>query len=614
MRGMLPCKCADAEGGTRKRARAAGAGSLFRLLALLSGGMVCAVFGAAPGPASASALRLQHEHAHGNAQWLGQGVLMGAYQDAEPDVNKLQGQVAEVEWVLRAAPVVNRTVSVAGDLAHMASAIARDCSAALREEGAQIARNASAAAQAALDSRPPAAGDTKGDATSEGLRAAKESLEANLASLEAAWKAHCERAAAPANSLQSSVPLASSGNSTNGNGTTISDNAVFHYVIASLGALVGLLLIFFPPRYGRWSNAMLVFYAYGIIGFAIAWYSFQMPAVYASDSEQWWKDELACYAIGVACGLLFLLPVFLLPLDGPASALLVGFGMGVVLGIQANTAGLFQLASSPPWFTLVCACAGGAFVVGTSFLIVASASSRSRQAVVFAHCWVGAYLFIKLIGIAVGDYPNEYDLQAPAQAKFLPPQSWNYYAYLALYDCSGSAGISLPVVCLRPWCVRPCHGRGSGRVPAPTRTLAESLGWLTGGGQRRRCRGQSRDIRKCVWSCGWREHASAQGRCARWHRPAAAWPGRPARIRRHAQPWSGHGVVHFWLTTRFGILLYKIKNLSLDRLHPSASSMGHTVPHHYNTYNTHEQHNCQQDNAGNVRECLGPSASVCERC
>jgi len=187
---------------------------------------------------------------------------------------------------------------------------------------------------------------------------------------------------------------------------------ILDYVTGSIGGAVGIVLLFGGVKIPKVSSFLTVFYGVGFIGFSIVWFSI------ANVSFDGWVGPYAC---AYGCALVLGLPVAVLTVPklagSPYTVTLLGGIAVMVLGVMMNTAGLFQYATEPcVTFTIV---SGTGFAVGCLLYGVLTIfySAERRYLAIAVFSFVGAYLFIKMIGIATGKYPSEWEnLQQSATA------------------------------------------------------------------------------------------------------------------------------------------------------------------------------------------------------
>ena len=202
---------------------------------------------------------------------------------------------------------------------------------------------------------------------------------------------------------------------------------------AILGGLLGLILMVFPST-GRFESSTVLFvisaaWIYGYCAYLAAWYGFQMDSATLWMGSSWWRDYYACYLIGLAgwfLGLCFF-PLIVNPMtEHPwIVGIFAGFSMGGLFGIELNTLYIWYIgyqANLPNYFTLSCCIACGAGLFALIFSLWYAFAPFKRLLQHLTAIWLGSYLFIKMIGILVGNYPNEFLM--------FPPLQWETFVYI----------------------------------------------------------------------------------------------------------------------------------------------------------------------------------------
>lgn len=206
-------------------------------------------------------------------------------------------------------------------------------------------------------------------------------------------------------------------------------NQTFEYILAAFAGLSGLLLLVLPPSRAYFPSVFCIFYGFGLIFYTVAFYGFDMTDMNSWSDDSWESTEFAVYGSAGLGGLIgALAPILLFPTHGMVVAL-IGGCFGVVFGIQTNNLGVYLLSNDPVYYTLSLAMGGGFILFGFIYSIIALVRKESgpRQcANDFAYCWVGSYLFIKMIGIFAGSYPNELTLSYLAA-----PVTQQIYLYMS---------------------------------------------------------------------------------------------------------------------------------------------------------------------------------------
>jgi len=158
-----------------------------------------------------------------------------------------------------------------------------------------------------------------------------------------------------------------------------------------------------------------------------SWYGFNMEEASLWTTSSWWRDYYAIYLIGLGVWLIFMCftgMTYRLMMSHPwLLGIWSGIAFGGVLGVEVNTIGVWTLgyhANLPQYFTLACCMGVGAGLFAFTFALWSF--SPSLALVHITSIWVGAYLFIKMIGVLVGSYPNEFDM--------VPPIQWQTYVYI----------------------------------------------------------------------------------------------------------------------------------------------------------------------------------------
>ncbi len=229
----------------------------------------------------------------------------------------------------------------------------------------------------------------------------------------------------------------------------MSPNLVLMYVLASLSGTMGLVLLMIPPSLGYYSNIMCVFYSFGMIAYGFGFYGFDMTSTIGYTQESYERVEFAVYAIGALGGTFFAIIPILYSQTHMLTLTFVGASIGAVLGIQANTLGLYTLSSDPVYFTIALAISGGVFVFGMVWLLIAMCKKEfgpRQTANTFAQCWIGSYLFVKMIGVIVGTYPNEYTLSTASQQDEL-----NTALYIGFMIFIAILAFIIQYCCYRPY-------------------------------------------------------------------------------------------------------------------------------------------------------------------
>jgi hypothetical protein len=208
---------------------------------------------------------------------------------------------------------------------------------------------------------------------------------------------------------------------------------VANIVLASLGGTLGLILMVMHPLPKGWGTAIIFIvassYIFGYAAFMATWYAFDMSEASAWIGGTWWRNYYSVYLIGMGgwllaiclCSILYMTMIrhpWLLGIWG-------GFAFGGVFGIQINTIGIWTFAYGlqPEYFTLsICMGASAALFILT-FGLWSGLAPSTGGIQHFTSIWIGSYLFIKMIGVIVGSYPNEFDMS--------PPIAWETYVYIS---------------------------------------------------------------------------------------------------------------------------------------------------------------------------------------
>jgi hypothetical protein len=158
-------------------------------------------------------------------------------------------------------------------------------------------------------------------------------------------------------------------------------------------------------------------YAWGLVGFTIAWFAFDMNSSSNWVTSAWWKDLYAVFGIGLLAAVVSLFPslVLMQVLGSPLTAWYAGLGAGVVFGLQVNTIGVWLIPQpAVGYLSLVCCMCGGLFVVSAILAIWAAAKQATSIAPVhFASCWIGAWLLLHMVGVLVTNFPNVFAMSLP---------------------------------------------------------------------------------------------------------------------------------------------------------------------------------------------------------
>jgi hypothetical protein len=216
------------------------------------------------------------------------------------------------------------------------------------------------------------------------------------------------------------------------------ESSVFRIVTASLGGALGLVLLVLPPVNFTGTRAgicLSMMYAWGLVGFTIAWFCFDMNSVSKWATSAWWKDLYAVYGIGLLAAVVSLFPSICLPdVAGGVAAMYVGLGAGVVFGVQANTVGMWMLqpTSLPAYVTLVVCMAASALLFCAVWSIwFAALRSPNLAPAHLASCWIGGWLFVHMIGVLVGNFPSVF-----AMARY----DWTTTVYIvSMWVCTALA-------------------------------------------------------------------------------------------------------------------------------------------------------------------------------
>jgi len=222
------------------------------------------------------------------------------------------------------------------------------------------------------------------------------------------------------------------------------ESYLFRVIVASVGGALGLVLLLLPPVQMNGSRASLclaMMYAWGLVGFTIAWYCFDMNSASTWVTSAWWRDLYAVFGIGLLAAVVSLFPSILASdLTGPLVALHAGLGVGVVIGAQVNTMGLWLAQTSwmPVYFTLVVAMGAFALLLAMVLVVWTAARPGTLAPLHFASCVIGGWLLIQMVGVLVGDWPVVFDMS--------PPYDWTATVYVVSMWVLSSLAFALHVV------------------------------------------------------------------------------------------------------------------------------------------------------------------------
>jgi len=215
--------------------------------------------------------------------------------------------------------------------------------------------------------------------------------------------------------------------------TEQAQTTVSNIVLAALAGALGIILLFMHPLPGfagtRFGFIVASGYFWAYVTFMAAWYAFDLSEADAWLSSTWWREYYSTYLLGLAGWMIFMLVCGILYFTMVRNpwflGLWAGIAMGGIFGVQCNTLGFWQLgynSEQPPYYALACCIGGGAGLWGLILIIWSSVVPTAGAIQHWCMVWIGSYLFVKMIGILVGNYPNEFDMSFPVP--------WETYVYI----------------------------------------------------------------------------------------------------------------------------------------------------------------------------------------
>eukprot|EP00516_Mucochytrium_quahogii_P009076 CAMPEP_0203770442 /NCGR_PEP_ID=MMETSP0099_2-20121227/2818_1 /ASSEMBLY_ACC=CAM_ASM_000209 /TAXON_ID=96639 /ORGANISM=" , Strain NY0313808BC1" /LENGTH=366 /DNA_ID=CAMNT_0050667589 /DNA_START=231 /DNA_END=1331 /DNA_ORIENTATION=+ len=194
------------------------------------------------------------------------------------------------------------------------------------------------------------------------------------------------------------------------------------YTFASFGFVLGLTLLFGGVRVPIVSNAIVLGYGFGLVGFSFIWFGV------SGGYTKWYQPFLAAYGAGAVLGILFICAAIGIPAGSTYTISMLGGVFFMVLGVMLNTAGIYKSSTREPYYTFSL-CVGLGFLIGACFYFVVKRQSigHPRYFAIAAYSFVGSYLFIKFCGIVANQYPIEWgNLRTDPHAG-----TWEYFLMFA---------------------------------------------------------------------------------------------------------------------------------------------------------------------------------------
>jgi len=205
-------------------------------------------------------------------------------------------------------------------------------------------------------------------------------------------------------------------------------------ILAALMLVLSLMLMVMHPLPDGWGS-MIVFiiaasYMWGYSAYMAAYYSFQLNEVSAWVTSSWWRNYYSVYLIGLAGWLLvscLIGMLYSIMLRNPwLLGVFAGVAIGSLFGVQINTVGIWTLgynAGSPEYLTQACCMGAGAALFIFIFALWSGVSPSMGGMQHMTAMFIGSYLFVKSIGVLIGSYPNEFNME--------PPGMWETYVYIS---------------------------------------------------------------------------------------------------------------------------------------------------------------------------------------
>ena len=128
------------------------------------------------------------------------------------------------------------------------------------------------------------------------------------------------------------------------------------------------------------------------------------------------------YGCAVAGGVVGVVVVLMLKARSSSMSLVEGSAFGVIMGLLNTSFCVAEHFKAPMYMSLTLSLATGIVVFSFMFFVVATCARESRgKLALVTFCTIGAYLLVKSVGFAVGNYPDEWNMKG---------NEWRDYVYV----------------------------------------------------------------------------------------------------------------------------------------------------------------------------------------